>query len=566
MDLYSIRKQLNMGISITSLSLRVTDYARVSTLHLEQQKSLQNQVEHFEQYIRSNQNWIYVKGYVDDGITGTSDIKRENFMRMIEDAKEGKFDLIITKEISRFSRNTLDSIRYTRLLLSYGVAVFFVNDNINTAMPDSELRLTIMASMAQDEIRRLSERVKFGMNRAIERGEILGNDRLYGYSKDKDTGNLKIVGEQADVVRRIYEMYALKKLSLSMISKILNEEGLKTSQGNKWCISTLSRMIENPKYKGYYCGRKTEVVDYMTKKVKYYDIDDWVIYQDNERIPPIVGEDLWERANDRLVDRKSNFKERKYNKSIYENRYLYSAKIFCKNHGTVFHRRLFRRNGQDVTWICSEYLRSGKKKCDSPNIRESELNTIIYDLIDKLGVDLMEVVSILSCYYKDDKVRKSIDDEIKDLSKKRDKIKLRKDRLLELFMDGSLSNEEFKEKNDKYNNIINNINTEEKVLFSKIDEKNNNNNCIWELEDYMKDMINSDKIKEKLVELVLDRIMAFKVKDNEIGLDIYFKDGVRDSYESTLFKNDNYKFKRGYDTSGTKRYEIFYKINCYLII
>ena len=253
MDLYTVRKQLNMGMPLTSIKLRVTDYARVSTDHLEQKKSLQNQVEHFEQYIKQNPNWTYIKGY--------------NFMKMIEDARSGKFDLIVTKEISRFSRNTLDSIKYTRELLSYGVAVLFVNDNINTAMPDSELRLTIMASMAQDEIRRLSERVKFGMNRAIERGEILGNDMLYGYKKDKDTGVLNIIENEAKIVRRIYELYAVEELSLSKISKTLNSEGLKTCQKKKWCISTISRMIENPKYKGYYCARKSEIIDYMTKKI-----------------------------------------------------------------------------------------------------------------------------------------------------------------------------------------------------------------------------------------------------------------------------------------------------------
>lgn len=195
LDLYTVRKKLNMGESLTGIHLRVTDYARVSTDADEQKKSLKNQVEHFEQYIKQNPNWTYIPGYVDDGITGTSDIKRDNFMQMIEDAHLGKFDLIVTKEISRFSRNTLDSIKYTRELLSLGVAVLFVNDNINTAMPDAELRLTIMASMAQDEIRRLSERVKFGMNRAIERGEILGNDMLYGYKKNKDTGVLIIIEE-----------------------------------------------------------------------------------------------------------------------------------------------------------------------------------------------------------------------------------------------------------------------------------------------------------------------------------------------------------------------------------
>ena len=184
MDLYQIRQNLALGKTLDQLSLRVTDYARVSTDHKEQKKSLQNQIEHFKDYILSNPNWTYIEGYVDAGITGTSDIKRDQFMKMIEDAKQDKFDLIITKEISRFSRNTLDSIKYTRELLKDGVAVLFVNDNINTALPDSELRLTIMASMAQDEIRRLSERVKFGMNRAMEKGEILGNNHLYGYQKD----------------------------------------------------------------------------------------------------------------------------------------------------------------------------------------------------------------------------------------------------------------------------------------------------------------------------------------------------------------------------------------------
>ena len=252
MDLYHVRSELALGKPLTHLHLRVTDYARVSTEHLEQKKSLQNQVEHFKQYIEQNPNWTYVEGYVDDGITGTSDIKRDSFMRMLEDARNGKFDLIVTKEISRFSRNTLDSIKYTRELLSYGVAVFFVNDNINTALPDAELRLTIMASMAQDEIRRLSERVKFGMERAIERGEILGNNQLYGYKKDKTTGMLCIIQEEAEQVRRIYELYATLTYSLSHIVQILNAENQKTRLGKKWSVTTISRMLENPKYKGYY--------------------------------------------------------------------------------------------------------------------------------------------------------------------------------------------------------------------------------------------------------------------------------------------------------------------------
>ena len=250
-ELFTIRSELQNGIDLANIPLRVVIYARVSTDHLEQKNSLNNQLEYFKDYIEKNHNWIYITSYIDEGITGTNDTKREQFMKMISDSKSDKFDLIITKEISRFSRNTLDSIKYTRELLNNGVAVFFVNDNINTVLPDSELRLTIMASLAQDEVRRLSERVRFGMNRAIEKKVILGNNLLYGYKKDKESKKLVIVEEEARVVESIYRKYAIDKLSISKIVKELNSKNIKTSMGNKFSISTVSRMIANPKYKGY---------------------------------------------------------------------------------------------------------------------------------------------------------------------------------------------------------------------------------------------------------------------------------------------------------------------------
>ena len=191
-ELFTIRNKLQNGINLADIPLRVVIYARVSTEHLEQKKSLNHQLEYFKDYIQKNPNWIYITSYIDEGITGTSDLKREQFMQMILDAKNDKFDFILTKEISRFSRNTLDSIKYTRELLANGVAVFFLNDNINTLLPDAELRLTIMASLAQDEVRRLSERVRFGMQRAIANKKILGNNSLYGYDKDKKMNKLII--------------------------------------------------------------------------------------------------------------------------------------------------------------------------------------------------------------------------------------------------------------------------------------------------------------------------------------------------------------------------------------
>ena len=183
MDLLRLRSELRNGRTIFDLPLRVTFYARVSTDKEEQLNSLENQVQFYTELIRARPNWVYVEGYVDEGISGTSTRRRDSFLRMIRDAREGRFDFIITKEISRFSRSTLDSILYTQELLEHNVGVLFQNDNINTLDPDSEFRLVVMAGVAQDEVRKLSERLKFGFRQAIKNGHVLGNDRLWGYDK-----------------------------------------------------------------------------------------------------------------------------------------------------------------------------------------------------------------------------------------------------------------------------------------------------------------------------------------------------------------------------------------------
>jgi len=396
-----------MGYNISNLKLKVTYYSRVSTDHQEQEKSLNNQIEHFDKMIKQNENWEYIDGYIDKGITGISDIKRNSFMKMIDDAKKQKFDLIITKEISRFSRNTLDSIKYTRELLEHGVAVLFLNDNINTIFPDSELRLTIMASMAQDEIRRLSERVKFGMRRAQERGNILGNNMLYGYHKKND--RLKIIKEEAIVVKKIYNMYVLDNISLTKIKDILNEQNIKTRQNNKWNTSQISRIITNPKYKGYYCGRKKEIIDYMTKKVKKLDKSEWIIYKDNKKIPPIIDEDIWNKANEKI---KLNIKSNSINKM--KNSYL--KKIYCSYHNKPYYRKKFRRNNKENTWVCSEYLNKGKTYCNTANIRDTELQKIMKDFFYEQKLFLIFDI-LIKIYSKISKKKLEINEKIKEKEK-----------------------------------------------------------------------------------------------------------------------------------------------------
>lgn len=549
MDLYTIRKKLNEGLPLTEIQLRVTDYARVSTDHKEQQKSLQNQVEHFEDWILSNPNWIYIGSYIDDGISGTTDIKRENFMKMIEDAHKGKFDLVITKEISRFSRNTLDSIKYTRELLSLGVAVLFVNDNINTALPDAELRLTIMASMAQDEIRRLSERVKFGMNRAIERGEILGNQKLYGYRKIEGTKNFAINETEDETVKKIFNLYGIEKKSLSKIAKILNEESEKS---RIWSATSVARLIENPKYKGFYCGRKTEVVDFMTKKVKYKAKEEWISYEYKERIPAIVDKDLWEKANARLQSRKKVGKK----KIGIENRYPYSGKIFCQKENSPFYPRNFERTTKKKTWVCKTYLEKGKQVCNSPKIREVELNEIMTKILEKEIQNLQKIKELLLPLYLENTSLIKIETKIKQLKKEKKEREEKKKKILELNLEKYLSNREFSKLNREYNKEIKEI--EEKIrLYQKNKlEKRKDEVTKNQLINEIDQKINDEKRKEAVISFFLKRILVSQ-EEKKIGLKIVLSKRNRGKEKN---KKNAYIFTRGENIKNTKRYQVVYNV------
>ena len=296
MDILSTRQLLRTR-TIYDIPLRVTYYARVSSESDEQLNSLGNQVAYYESLIKKNRAWTFVPGYIDEGLSGISTRKRENFHRMISDAKDGLFDLIITKEITRFARNTLDSIQYTRQLLGDGVAVFFQNDNINTLEEDSELRLTIMSGIAQDELRKLSSRVKFGHQQAIKSKVVLGNSRIFGYRKD----NRRLVIDEAEapMVRELFGLYATGRYSMKQIENLFWEKGYRNLNGNRISHVTMSNMISNPKYKGYYVGNKVKVVDMFTKKQKFLPPEEWVMFKDEtgEIVPAIVSEALWDAAN-----------------------------------------------------------------------------------------------------------------------------------------------------------------------------------------------------------------------------------------------------------------------------
>ena len=312
MNILKVRHQIKSeGISFYDLPLRVAYYARVSTEFMEQLNSLENQKKFFTDYIGNMPNWEFAGGYIDEGLSGITTKKRERFNEMIEDALNDNFDLIVTKEVSRFARNTLDSIRYTRELLQNGVAVFFQNDNINTIDEDSELRLTIMASMAQDESRKISSRVKWGHQQAIKNGVVLGSSNIFGYRKADR--RLYIDEEQAEIVRELFTLYSTGKWTMKGLENYFYDKGIRNTKGNKLSHTTMANMIRNPKYKGYYVGNKVKVVDMFTKKQAFLPESEWVMYKDEsgEIVPAIVSEEMWELANRvlemRSIDVKTHF-------------------------------------------------------------------------------------------------------------------------------------------------------------------------------------------------------------------------------------------------------------------
>lgn len=442
MDILNIRALLRTK-SIYDIPLRVTYYARVSSESDEQLNSLDNQIAYYEDLIRRNRAWTYVPGYVDEGLSGISTKKRKHFNEMIADAKEGAFDLIITKEISRFARNTLDSLQYTRELLGWGVGVFFQNDNINTLDEDAELRLTIMSSIAQDELRKLSSRVKFGHQQAIKSNVVLGNSRIFGYKKDEK--RLVIDESQAPMVRDLFRLYATGEYSMKQLETLFYEQGYRNYNGNKIAHTTMSGIISNPKYKGYYVGNKVRIVDMFTKKQKFLPPEEWVMFKDEtgEIVPAIVSEELWDKANEVLTRRSEDVKNRQ---GICNHANLLTGKLYCAHCGAAYYRRESKSKDGTVNskWVCSGKINNGADSCPSFPIYEDEIKPILFEVFSETRVD---VEALLANYEEMFRSMEADDETAGQIEEQKRIIALadqKKNKLLELVTTGAITTANFK--------------------------------------------------------------------------------------------------------------------------
>lgn len=567
MNIIKARQELTMGKSIYDMNLRVVNYDRVSTDKEEQLNSLINQANYFNDMIAGVEKWNHIGSYVDEGISGTQVYKRDDFLRMIEDARLGKFDLIVTKEISRFARNTIDSIKYTQLLLSYGVIVFFVSDNINTINPDSEFRLTLMASMAQDEVRKLSERVKFGIRRSIKDGKV-GGGGLYGYIKK----NCKLIinESEAPAVRKIFSLYSSGEYGFKKIAEILAGDGYFTRNGKVFSDTTLRKMVINPRYKGWYTANMSEVEDYKTHKKVSKAKEEWVIYKDESgSIPAIVSEEIWNKANEIHNERKSRWNKNVLNKEFYIQNRNYTSKIFCMEHNTTFIRSASGKRKDNPIWQCNEFLRHGIKGCATPRLFEKHLNEIFTTMLEKIVDNKEEILDEISNDYLNLIKESNSAYDTDSLKQKINEQQILKERILDMSLRKMISDDEFIEKNNKIKNEISKLNKEliqiesnkesipyyEKIisqiresLTPKLDIKNN----VGKYFNLFIDKVFVSKINNNRKHLKLQMVFNFKHNDEEVEIDMNNNSSGGSNSKPTTTNRD-YNVRVSFDNNFLKQ-------------
>ncbi|MCL2643116.1 MAG: recombinase family protein [Candidatus Bathyarchaeota archaeon] len=426
---------------------RVAAYCRVSTEADDQLNSLENQKRYFEEYIGRNLDWEFCGLYVDEGISGTSVEKRVGFQKMVTDAENKKFDLLLTKEISRFARNTLDSIFYTRKLKGLGVGVVFMNDNINTLDNDAELRLTIMSSIAQEESRKTSERVRWGQKRQMEQGFVFGAG-VFGYHL-KD-GKLTINEDEAKTVRLIYELY-LSGLGCHLLAKELENRGIVAPNGGaRWSNVSVMSILKNEKYIGTLKQKKTITTDYLSHKAKINRGEENFIVVENHH-EPIISKETFDRVQGERQKRRVATLER----SRYSNRYTFSGKVECGYCNARFERRFTSQKAdkRQAVWRCAEAVKYGKEKlntqgqkvgCNNKAVHEEFLKKNFLAVLNSVIENKDLVVEELK-----KGMRHAIDntpnagDELKEVIAGIDKIADKKSKLIDMYLEGLMKRPEY---------------------------------------------------------------------------------------------------------------------------
>ena len=460
---------------------RIVFYGRVSTEHEAQLSALENQMQWYDDQLRYHPNWMLVERYIDEGITGTQAKKRPAFLRMLEDARAGKFDLIVTREVCRFARNTVDTLVTTRELKNIGVEVYFVEDNIWTMDGDGELRLTIMATLAQEESRKVSERVKAGQHVSREKGTLYGSGNILGYERVGDT--YVINEDQAETVRMIFDMYLNEGLGTGKIARRLTELGRLNASGlNKWSHGVISRILNNQTYMGVIAYGKSFSNNYLEqKRINNHDKSTY-IYMEG-KFPAIVSQEDWHRAQEikagRMMESFSPQTGKRVRHCVQENKDLWGSKLRCSC-GCGFRKNIWHRYEDRPTsygYKCYNILNNGSAKqrrdagaddtgyCDQPMIADWKLELMGKAILEQVFREQRDLIQYtIGLIRQSYRTPRPAETNMANLATRMERLKTKKETLLDMRAEGEITKEEFLAQRQKLDAELQKLSVEQERL------------------------------------------------------------------------------------------------------
>lgn len=539
------------------MARKVAIYARVSTEHEAQISALENQVQYYDDILSRHADWTLVDRYIDEGITGTSIHKRESFMRMLKDAKEKKFDLIVTREVSRFARNTVDTLQQTRTLKTYGVEVWFTEDNIWTMNDeDGELRLSIMATLAQNESKKISQRVKAGQMISFKNGVLYGNGNILGYDRVGD--KLVVNKEQAETVKRIFELY-LSGNGVRKIQDIMEQEGRKTATGlTRWQSGNINRVLRNPFYCGRIVYRKQYVPDYLVqKKINNFGAVEKVYVEGTHE--KLVSPEDFDRAQELRAKHRIG-KRDKNGRSVGQSpcKHIWGNKLVCTCGHAMNRRIAHKAKDGNLSYIyqCYGQLRTGtpesrRKKglevdgiCDNSSFMEWKLEVqadfIFKKLLNNKEAIYREAMSMLSDVAEVKAPERNDKEKLERNMKQLDKLHKQIANLVDMCADGDISREVFRSKKKKLEDQISNIekiNSECRQQILELEDNEAKDRRIESLSEFIK--MTAYDFRAKIPDTVIDNFVDQIVFDH--GTFIWY---LNPAYGNEVYKQDASDWKK----------------------
>ncbi len=527
--------------------LRVCAYCRVSTNSEDQLNSYKSQKRYYTDLIQKNNDWQFVAVYADEAITGTQVAKREDFQRMINDCMNDEIDMVITKSISRFARNTLDTLKYVRMLKEKNIAVYFEDEKINTLTMDGELLLVVLSSVAQQEVENISANVKKGLKMKMKRGELVGFQGCLGYDYHPDDKTITVNQQEAEIVRYIFKRY-IEGAGCMVIGKELENLGYKTKRGSvQWAESTVAGIIKNEKYKGDILMGKTFTVDPISKRRlnNFGEEDKFYIKEHHE---PIISEEIFEKAQEilRRRSRARNCHVEGGKREKFSRQYAFSCMLECGFCGGTLTRRSWHAGTehQKTIWQCVTSTKKGKTNCpDSKGIPEEAIEKAFIEsyrlLCDNNKDVLREFLQRMEHVISSSNVSKQlskVEKEISSLQQKRSK-------LVDLHLDGSIDKATYQEKSAEINSTLEQLETERQGLLGMADDEKDNKRRLLEFKKTLEQNGTLEKFDRYVFESIVEKVVVGGMDEagnkDPYKLTFVYKTGFEDSRDGNKFKSSH---------------------------